>query len=310
MKAVILAGGLGTRISEETQMRPKPLIDVGGRPILWHILKTYSFHGIHDFIICCGYKGYMIKEYFANYSLHMSDVTFDMRRNRVEIHQNSAEPWRVTLVDTGEHTNTGGRLRRVREYLGDDTFCFTYGDGLSDVDITSAITFHRKQNRLATVTAIKPPGRFGALKVHGDKVVGFKEKPNGDGGWINGGYFVLSPKAIDYVADDQTSWEGEALARLVQDDQLSAFFHSGFWQPVDTLRDRAIVEELWAAGRAPWKVWADAPQFDNTYAPAERVIIGKRTRDLIAAAARRRATAISRLAVETNRGEEHSNANA
>jgi len=256
LKAVILAGGYGTRIVEETQTRPKPLIEVGGRPILWHILKTYSFHGVRDFIICCGYKGYMIKEYFANYSLHMSDVTFDMRDNSMKVHHNSVEPWSVTLVDTGESTMTGGRLRRVRNYLDDEDFCFTYGDGLSDVDVTALLEFHRSSGRLVTVTAIKPPGRYGALSVKGTQVTGFKEKPNGDGGWINGGYFVVNPKAIDYIADDATPWETEPLERLAVENQLAAYLHRGFWQPIDTLRDKNHVESLWASGKAPWNVWS------------------------------------------------------
>jgi glucose-1-phosphate cytidylyltransferase len=256
MKAVILAGGLGTRISEETHLKPKPMIEIGGKPILWHILKLYSAHGINDFIVCCGYRGYVIKEYFANYFLHMSDVTFDMTRNEMEVHQQKVEPWRVTLVDTGEQTMTGGRLKRVAEYISsDDAFCFTYGDGVSDVDITAQIAFHRRHARLATVAAVQPPGRYGALQRRGDAVCGFVEKPGGDGGWINGGFFVLSPKCLDYIDGDGTAWEGKPLGMLAAAGQLMAFTHRGFWQPMDTLRDKNQLEELWAAGRAPWKVW-------------------------------------------------------
>lgn len=255
MKAVILAGGLGTRISEETSTRPKPMVEIGGKPILWHIMKMYSSHGINDFVVCCGYKGYVIKEYFANYFLHMSDVTFDMEHNKMEVHQRNAEPWKVTLVDTGDDTMTGGRLRRVRQYLGDEDFCFTYGDGVSDVNITETIKFHKQQNTLATLTATQPPGRFGALSMSEHKVHGFQEKPQGDGGWINGGFFVLSPKVIDYINQDATVWEKEPMERLAKEGQLSAYFHSGFWQPMDTLRDKNHLEELWQSGKAPWKVW-------------------------------------------------------
>lgn len=256
MKAVILAGGLGTRISEETHLRPKPMIDIGGHPILWHILKTYSAHGVNEFIICCGYKGYVIKEYFANYFLHMSDVTFDMKDNRMYVHQKKAEPWRVTLVDTGENTATGGRLKRVKAYLeGESEFCFTYGDGVSNVDITAAIAFHRSHGLLATITAVQPPGRYGALSCNGPLVTGFTEKPRGDGGMINGGYFILSPKVLDYINGDQSSWEGEPLVRLAKAGQLMAYEHNGFWQPMDTLREKVLLEELWQSGRAPWKVW-------------------------------------------------------
>lgn len=255
MKAVILAGGLGTRISEETVSRPKPMVEIGSKPILWHIMKTYAAHGISDFIICLGYKGYMIKEYFANYFLHMSDVTFDMALNKTEVHQNNAEPWRVTLVDTGEDTMTGGRLKRVRHYLGDEEFCFTYGDGVGDVDITQLIRFHREQGTLATLTATQPPGRFGALNMDKHKITSFQEKPHGDGGWINGGFFVLSPKVIDYIEGDNTMWEREPMERLAEEDQMSAYLHNGFWQPMDTLRDKIHLEELWASGKAPWKVW-------------------------------------------------------
>lgn len=256
MRAVILAGGLGTRISEETHLRPKPMIEIGGKPILWHIMKSYSAHGVNEFVICCGYKGYLIKEYFANYFLHMSDVTFDMAHNRMEVHERKAEPWRVTLVDTGEDTMTGGRLRRVADYLKDEeAFCFTYGDGVADVDIAASIAFHKAHGKLATVTSVLPPGRFGSLVREGDAVRGFVEKPRGDGGWINGGFFVLSPKVIDTIADDDTSWELEPMARLAADDQLRAFEHRGFWQPMDTLREKNLLEELWASGEAPWKKW-------------------------------------------------------
>lgn len=256
MKVVILAGGLGTRISEETHLRPKPMIEIGGRPLLWHIMKTYSAHGMNDFIVCCGYKGYIIKEYFANYFLHMSDVTFDMTQNKMEVHQKNAEPWRVTLVDTGEATMTGGRLKRVAPYLqGEEAFCFTYGDGLADIDLTAEIAFHSSHGRMATVCAVQPPGRYGALDISDRKVSGFLEKPRGDGSLINGGYFILSPKVIDYIEDDETSWEGPPMMQLARDGQVMAFSHNGFWQPMDTLRERTVLEELWAAGRAPWKVW-------------------------------------------------------
>lgn len=256
MKAVLLAGGLGTRISEESHLKPKPMIEIGGKPILWHIMKMYSAHGIHEFVICLGYRGYLIKEYFANYFLHTSDVTFDMKNNRMDVHQNSAEPWRVTLVDTGEASMTGGRLKRVREYLGDDDFCFTYGDGVSSVDIGRLIDFHREKKSLATVTAVQPPGRFGVLGIEDNLVRKFYEKPSGDGGWINGGFFVLSPKVIDYIEGDQTSWELEPMNRLAQEGSLAAYHHRGFWQPMDTMRDKQYLEELWATGQAPWKVWA------------------------------------------------------
>lgn len=257
MKAVILAGGLGTRISEETHLKPKPMIEIGGRPILWHIMKLYSAHGIHDFVICCGYKGYLIKEYFANYFLHMSDVTFDMDRNVMQVHQRKAEPWRVTLVDTGDDTMTGGRLGRVGNYLRDEeAFCFTYGDGVADVDITALVAFHRHHGRKATVTAVQPPGRYGALNMDAQKMVrGFTEKPKGDGGWINGGFFVLAPSCLDCITGDQSSWEGEPLSRLAAEGELVAFEHRGFWQPMDTLRDKNQLEELWQSGRAPWKTW-------------------------------------------------------
>lgn len=254
MKCVILAGGLGTRISEETHLKPKPMVNIGGKPILWHIMKIYSSYGINDFIICCGYKGYIIKEYFANYFLHMSDVTFDMVNNNMEVHEKKAEPWRVTLVDTGEDTMTGGRLKRVKEYLKDEeAFCFTYGDGVADIDIAASIDFHHAHGRLATVTAVLPPGRFGALAREGDSVHGFIEKPRGDGSWISGGFFVLSPKVIDHIAGDGTSWELEPMARLAAEDQLRAFEHTGFWQPMDTLREKNLLADLWDSGKAPWK---------------------------------------------------------
>lgn len=255
MKAVILAGGYGTRISEESATRPKPMIEVGGRPILWHIMKIYSAHGINEFVICCGYKGYIIKEYFANYFLHMSDVTFDLTNNEMHVHRKNAESWKVTLVDTGEATQTGGRLKRVRSYIGDEDFCMTYGDGVGDVDISASIEFHKEHGRLATMTAVQPPGRFGALELDGAKVERFLEKPHGDGGWINGGFFILSPKVIDLIEGDLTLWEREPLERLAMEDQLRAFFHQGFWQPMDTLRDKQALEDAWAADRAAWKVW-------------------------------------------------------
>ncbi|MEI7459114.1 MAG: glucose-1-phosphate cytidylyltransferase [Pirellula sp.] len=259
MQAVILAGGLGTRISEETHLKPKPMIEIGGRPILWHILKIYSSHGINDFIICAGYKGYVIKEYFANYFLHMSDITFDMSRNSMEVHARNAEPWRVTVVDTGDDTMTGGRLARVKPYLNDQTFCFTYGDGVSDIDVTAAVDFHRKQGKIATLTAVQPPGRYGALgfdEKDAKIVSSFQEKPEGDGSWINGGYFVLEPKAIDYIKDgDHTIWERQPLDKLANDGQLVAYRHGGFWRPMDTLRDKIDLEALWSSGKAPWKSW-------------------------------------------------------
>lgn len=256
MKAVILAGGLGTRISEETHLKPKPMVEIGGKPILWHIMKLYSAHGVNDFVICCGYKGYVIKEYFANYFLHMSDVTFDMTTNQMEVHAKNAEPWRVTQVDTGEQTLTGGRLKRVAAFVQNESeFCFTYGDGLSDVDISQSIAFHRQHGKLATVTAVQPPGRYGALELSANQVTGFIEKPRGDGGLINGGFFVLSPKVLDMIADDQTSWEGEPLTQLANMGQMMAFEHKGFWQPMDTLRDKTHLEELWQSGQAPWKLW-------------------------------------------------------
>ena len=256
MKAVILAGGLGTRISEETHLKPKPMIEIGGKPVLWHIMKMYSAYGVNDFIICCGYKGYVIKEYFANYFLHMSDVTFDMTENRMEVHTRKAEPWRVTLVDTGEATMTGGRLKRVRNFIKDDeSFCFTYGDGVSDVDIGALIKFHQSHNKWATVTAVRPPGRYGALQLSGDQVIGFTEKPRGDGGQINGGFFVLSPNCLDLIAGDDTPWEVEPMIKLAEIGQLMAFNHEGFWQPMDTLRETNLLKDLWQQGDAPWKTW-------------------------------------------------------
>ena len=256
MKAVILAGGLGSRLAEETQTRPKPMVEIGGRPILWHIMKIYYANGIRDFVICCGFKGYMIKEYFANYGLHMSDITFDLSSNRLEFHRQNAESWRVTLVDTGENSMTGGRLKRVASYLDpNDDFCFTYGDGVSNTDIAGTIAFHKKHGKLATVTAVRPPARFGAMRYDGDDVTGFVEKPEGEGGFINGGFFVLNPAVVSRIADDSTSFEGEPLVSLANDGQLKAWFHEGFWQPMDTLRDRIQLESLWASGNPPWKVW-------------------------------------------------------
>jgi len=256
VKAVILAGGLGTRISEETHLRPKPMIEVGGRPLLWHIMKSYSVHGINDFIICLGYKGYLIKEYFANYYLHQSDVTFDMKNNSMQVHQNTAEPWKVTLVDTGENTSTGGRLKRIASHLhADEDFCFTYGDGLSDVDIKVLVSFHQKNQTLATVTAVQVPGRFGSLDICDEHITTFEEKPRGDGGWINGGYFVLSPRVLDYIDGDDCLWEKKPLETLANNHQLSAYKHDGFWQPMDTLRDKVRLEQLWDSGEAPWRKW-------------------------------------------------------
>jgi glucose-1-phosphate cytidylyltransferase len=257
MKAVILAGGLGTRISEETHLRPKPMIEIGDKPMLWHIMKLYSAHGINEFIVCCGYKGYVIKEFFANYFLHTSDVTFDLARNEMKVHQRKSEPWRVTLVDTGDDTLTGGRLGRVADYICDeDAFCFTYGDGISDVDITRQIAFHRQHGKIATVTAVQPPGRYGALRLDGGAVVeGFVEKPDGDGGWINGGFFVLSPRCMEYIDGDESVWESGPLAAMAREGQLMAFEHRGFWHAMDTLRDKNLLEDLWASRRAPWKIW-------------------------------------------------------
>ncbi len=255
MKAVILAGGLGTRLAEETILKPKPMVEIGGKPILWHIMKIYSTHGINDFIICLGYKGYIIKEYFSNYFLHMSDVTIDMPHNKIEVHQNRVEPWRITLVDTGENTMTGGRLKKVHQYLDEEDFCLTYGDGVGNIDITQLITFHKEQGTLGTLTAMQPLGRFGALKLHNNKVVQFQEKPQEEGGKINGGFFVLSPKVIDYIDGDNTVWEREPMERLAHENQMSAYLHKGFWQPMDALRDKNYLEELWATGKAPWKIW-------------------------------------------------------
>lgn len=256
MKAVILAGGLGTRLAEETSVRPKPMVEIGGRPILWHILKMYSAHGVNDFVICCGYKGYVIKEYFANYFLHMSDVTFDMCNNRMEVHHKRAEPWNVTLVDTGDDSMTGGRLLRVADYVKDqEAFCFTYGDGVGDIDISATIAFHKAHGKTATLTATYPPGRFGALDIRENQVRSFKEKPKGDGAMINGGFFVLSPSVLNYIPGDQSTWEQEPLNTLAESGQLMAYEHAGFWQPMDTLRDKQLLESLWAAGKAPWKMW-------------------------------------------------------
>jgi len=255
MKAVILAGGLGTRLAEETTLKPKPMVEIGGKPILWHIMKIYSSHGINDFIICLGYKGYIIKEYFSNYFLHMSDVTIDMPNNKIEVHQNRVEPWRITLVDTGENTMTGGRLKKVRQYLDEEDFCLTYGDGVGNIDITQLIAFHKNQRTLGTLTAVQPLGRFGALKLHNNKVIHFREKPQEESGRINGGFFVLSPKVIDYIDDDNTTWEHEPMERLAHDNQISAYLHNGFWQPMDALRDKNYLEELWSTGNAPWKIW-------------------------------------------------------
>jgi glucose-1-phosphate cytidylyltransferase len=256
MKAVILAGGYGTRISEETHLKPKPMIEIGGMPIIWHIMKIYSSYGVNDFVICCGYKGYVIKEYFSNYFLHMSDITIDLADNALTVHNRKSEPWKVTLVDTGEDSMTGGRLRRVRDHVaGEDAFCFTYGDGVSDVNIDALIAFHRGHGLKATVTAVKPPGRYGSLETDGDRVSGFTEKPGGDGGLINGGFFVLHPSVIDLIESDATPWEAAPLETLARQGQLAAFAHDGFWQPMDTLREKKLLEELWASGKAPWKSW-------------------------------------------------------
>lgn len=255
MKAVILAGGVGSRIAEESQIRPKPMVEIGGKPILWHVMKIYSVHGIRDFVVCTGYRGYLIKEYFANYFLHMSDVTFDMQKNSMEVHQRNADPWRVTVVDTGEPTMTGGRLKRVASYVGEETFCMTYGDGVGSVDITNSIAAHRTAGKKATVTAVQPPGRFGAMHLEGKSVTRFIEKPEGDGGWINGGFFVLEPSVLEMIKGDETTWEQEPLRSLCAKGELHAYKHQGFWQPMDTLRDRQYLEELWASGKAPWKNW-------------------------------------------------------
>jgi len=256
MKAVILAGGYGTRLSEETSVRPKPMVEIGGKPILWHIMKVFSAYGIHEFIICCGYKGHMIKQYFSQYFLQVSDITFDMKENKMSVHTNGADPWKVTLVDTGEKTMTGGRLKRVKDYIGKDTFCFTYGDGLSDIDIGKLIEFHQNQKTHATLTAVQPPGRFGILRLERDRVASFREKPQGDGAWINGGFFVLEPAVMDYIEDDASVWEQDPLMNLARDGMLSAFRHNGFWHPMDTLRDKQILEEMWDSKKAPWKKWA------------------------------------------------------
>ena len=255
MKAVLLAGGLGTRISEESVLKPKPMIEIGGKPILWHIMKMYAAHGVNEFVICCGYKGYVIKEYFANYFIHNSDITFDVKNNKMEIHQNTAEPWKVTVVDTGEETMTGGRLKRVAKYIGNEDFCFTYGDGVSDINIRASIDFHKSHGKLSTITAVQPPGRYGALKMAGTKVESFMEKPKGDGGVINGGFFVLNSQVTEYIKDDDTVWEKEPMEKLAHEGQMQAFVHDGFWQPMDTLRDKKHLEELWNDGKAPWKVW-------------------------------------------------------
>lgn len=254
MKVVILAGGLGSRISEETTLRPKPMVEIGNKPILWHIMKLYSNYGLHEFVICLGYKGYMIKEYFANYFLHTCDVTFDMSTNQMQVHHQHTEPWKVTLVDTGEHTMTGGRLKRVKDHLTED-FCFTYGDGLSNVNISQLLAFHQQHASKATMTTVQPPGRFGAVNITHNKIIDFHEKPQGDGGWINGGFFVLNPSVIDYIEDDDTVWEKQPLEQLAKDGELHAFFHRGFWQPMDTLRDKIYLEKLWELGTAPWKIW-------------------------------------------------------
>ncbi len=257
MKAVILAGGFGTRISEESSIKPKPMVEIGGKPIIWHIMKIYSAYGINDFVICCGYKSYLIKEYFSNYYLHCADVTFDLQNNEMEVHNSDVEPWRVTLVETGDQTLTGGRLKRVRHHLGNETFCFTYGDGVSNVDIGKLVEFHKTQGKLATLTAVQPPGRFGAFQLNHDdnKVATFKEKPEGDGAWVNSGYFVLEPDVIDYIDGDATSWEKKPMETLASDGQMVAFRHHDFWQPMDTLRDKHVLEDLWQSGQAPWKIW-------------------------------------------------------
>ena len=257
MKAVILAGGFGTRLSEETAVRPKPMVEIGGMPILWHVMKIYSSHGISDFIICCGYKGEMIKEYFYGYAVRCADMTVDLAKNAVEFHNNASEEWRVTLIDTGHNTMTGGRLKRVADYIGDETFCFTYGDGVSNIDVAKLVDFHRAQGRVGTLTAVQPPGRFGAftLSADQDQILAFKEKPDGDGAWVNGGFFVLEPQAIKYIKDDFSIWEREPLERMAADGQLSAFKHDGFWQPMDTLRDKMVLDQMWEDGQAPWKIW-------------------------------------------------------
>ena len=255
MKAVILAGGFGTRISEETHLKPKPMIEIGGKPILWHILKIYSAHGINDFVICCGYKGYMIKEYFANYFLHMSDVTFDIKNNKMEVHRKFAEPWKITLVDTGINTMTGGRLKQIQQHVENETFCLTYGDGVANINIKKLVDFHKKSKTFATLTGVQPPGRFGILDIKNEKVTKFNEKPSGDGDWINGGFFVLEPEIFNYIADESSVWEKEPLQKLAIENQLSVFKHTGFWQPMDTVRDQKYLEDLWGALKAPWKIW-------------------------------------------------------
>ncbi|MTI86447.1 MAG: glucose-1-phosphate cytidylyltransferase [Balneolaceae bacterium] len=255
MKCVILAGGLGTRLSEETTTRPKPMVEIGGRPILWHIMKIYSRHGVNEFIICAGYKGYVIKEYFANYFLHMSNITFDMSNNEMQVHENNAEPWKVTIVDTGDLTMTGGRLLRVKDYVGDETFCFTYGDGVSNIDISKSLEFHKEKEKWATVTAVQPPGRFGAIKMDDTTITSFQEKPQGDGGYINGGFFVLEPQVFDLIDGDPVIWEREPMEQLAEERQIEAFTHDGFWRPMDTLRDKNHLEDLWNANKAPWKIW-------------------------------------------------------
>ena len=258
MKAVILAGGLGTRLAEETNVKPKPMVEIGGKPILWHILKMYSSYGINDFVVCLGYKGYVIKEYFANYFLHSCDVTFDLKSNSMDVHNKNAEPWRVTLIDTGEETMIGGRIKRIIDFVKqDDCFCLTYGDGVSDIDIAELIRFHKSEKRLATVTGVQPPGRFGAIEIDGTQAIGFKEKPQGDGGWINGGFFVLSPEVVEYIEGDATVWEKEPMENLAKDGELSVFTHDGFWHPMDTLRDKRFLESLWDDKKAPWKSWTD-----------------------------------------------------
>ena len=250
-----MAGGLGTRLNEETDTKPKPMVEIGGKPILWHIMKIYSAHGVSDFIICLGYKGYAIKEYFANYFLHVSNVTFDLAKNDMVVHQHNAESWKVTLVDTGDSAMTGGRLKNVRSYLDNEDFCFTYGDGLGDIDIGELIKLHKSEGTLATLTAVQPPGRFGAIKTDKNKIIGFQEKPEGDGGWVNGGFFILSPKVIDYIADETTVWEASPMENLAENGELSAYFHHGFWQPMDTLREKKYLEDLWKSGKAPWRTW-------------------------------------------------------
>jgi len=255
MKIVLLAGGFGTRISEESHLKPKPMIEIGGKPILWHIMKIYSRYGLNDFVICCGYKGYVIKEYFANYFLHTSDVTFDMKTNKMDIHQSSSEPWKVTLVDTGENTMTGGRIKRVKDYIGNEDFCLTYGDGVADINVSELISFHKRHGHMATLTATQPPGRFGALNLQGDKIKSFQEKPEGDGSWINGGFFVLNSKVLDLISDDQTVWEKQPMEQLALKGELHAYFHKGFWQPMDSLRDKNYLEDLWQKGKAPWRTW-------------------------------------------------------